>query len=134
MAAPMPREAPDSMTTRSAGASRSDAVSRRSATISEQALVSAAVIDDVLASHESGLSAAEMGRQSDRDTLAGERKRAGSTEPVAGATHEGAAAGDVEIHRAASAVGAKEPASSRAGTLNRPAKSLSFSRSVVTSA
>src|SRR5438552_8559196 len=61
MAAPMPREAPDSMTTRSAGASRSDAVSRGSAAISEQALVNAAVIDDVLASHESGLSAAEIG-------------------------------------------------------------------------
>src|SRR5713101_18414 len=61
MAAPMPREAPDSMTTRSAGVSRSDAVLRGSAAISKQALVNAAVIDDVLASHESGLSAAEIG-------------------------------------------------------------------------
>src|SRR5260370_22475052 len=61
MAAPMPRGAPEIMTTRPAGLSRSDAGSPRASLMSEQPLIDAAVVHQVLAGHEAGLRAAEIG-------------------------------------------------------------------------
>src|SRR5207244_2819836 len=58
----MPRDAPDSMMTRPVGERSSERTSRSSiAAMSEQALVDAAVVDDVLAGHEPAPGAAEEG-------------------------------------------------------------------------
>src|SRR5580693_4554813 len=59
MARPIPREAPESITTRPAGTSISDAAS----TISENSLIDTAVIHDVLARHIAVLRAAQESDQ-----------------------------------------------------------------------
>src|ERR1700689_260221 len=64
MAAPMPRDAPETMMTLPVGESSSDRLSRSSIMhVSEQALINAAVVDDILAGHESALGAAEKGNE-----------------------------------------------------------------------